>query len=161
MALFRRRREPAGPAPDAPPPGDSPVVLRLTLRELTRFVNASAGRLPVDAVVAALRVTDAVGDVIDTSDDRPLDVHAVIAVRGILEDYLPTTLHAYLGLDPSVTDVPRPSGRTPKESLLEQIDSLWLAATDVLVATRARDADALLTQGSFLRTKFAGSDLDL
>ena len=28
-------------------------------------------------------------------------------------------------------------------------------------AARAHDADALLSQGSFLRTKFSGSDLDL
>jgi hypothetical protein len=32
---------------------------------------------------------------------------------------------------------------------------------DLLDAARAHDADALLSQGSFLRTKFSGSDLDL
>ena len=38
---------------------------------------------------------------------------------------------------------------------------LWSSAMDLLDATRAHDADALLSQGSFLRTKFSGSDLDL
>jgi hypothetical protein len=35
------------------------------------------------------------------------------------------------------------------------------AASVLLTATHAQDADALMTQGSFLRTKFSGSDLDL
>ena len=55
----------------------------------------------------------------------------------------------------------RPSGRTPADSLLEQIDSLQTAADAILVAARAQDADALMTQGNFLRTKYSGSDLDL
>ena len=29
------------------------------------------------------------------------------------------------------------------------------------MAVRAQDVDAVMTQGSFLRTKFTGSDLDL
>ncbi len=57
--------------------------------------------------------------------------------------------------------MPRPSGRTPTGSLIEQLETLWASATDLLDAIRAQDADAMLTQGSFLRTKFTGSDLDL
>ena len=55
----------------------------------------------------------------------------------------------------------RPTGRTPKESLLDQIISLWAGAADVLTAAQAKDADALVSQGNFLQTKFTGSDLDL
>ncbi len=57
--------------------------------------------------------------------------------------------------------MPRPSGRTPVQSLAEQLEALLDAAADLLSATQAQDADALLSQGSFLRTKFSGSDLDL
>jgi hypothetical protein len=160
MTFFRRGHEATAPVP-AEPVEDSPVALRHTLWQLTRFVNLNAGRLPVESVVAALRVTDTLREVIETIDERPLDIHAVVSIEGILNDYLPTTLRTYLNLDPSVVDVVRPSGRTPRASLLEQLDSLWLAAADLLQATRAQDADALLTQGSFLRTKFSGSDLDL
>ena len=116
---------------------------------------------PGEAVVAARRVTDALDDIIDTSDVRPLDVYAVISVRGTLTDYLPTTLRSYLAVDENMRDTPRPSGRSPKESLLEQIAALESSASSVLLAARNQDADALLTQGSFLRTKFSGSDLDL
>jgi hypothetical protein len=88
-------------------------------------------------------------------------VYTVISVKGIVHDYLPTTLRSYLALDVDAVDVARPDGRTPKESLLEQLTSLWSGAADVRAAAQSRDADALVSQGTFLRTKFTGSDLDL
>ncbi|MCW2497262.1 MAG: hypothetical protein JWQ77_3186 [Jatrophihabitans sp.] len=124
-------------------------------------INQNAGKLPVEAVVVAKRVLDAVREVVETATDRELDIHAVVSVRGILEDYLPTTLHAYLALDPGSVNTPRGSGRTPAQSVVEQLETLWESASDLLEATRAHDADALLSQGSFLRTKFSRSDLDL
>jgi hypothetical protein len=111
--------------------------------------------------VIARRALDAVREVIDTSSERELDVRAVVSIRGILEDYLPTTLRTYLAIDPAAVSTARPSGRTPAESFIEQLDVLWSSAMDLLDATRAQDADALLTQGSFLATKFSRSDLDL
>lgn len=162
MTWFRRASERAQeqltPEED---PKDKPEALLASVFERVREINANAGRLPVEGVVIARRVLDAVREVIETSSERDLDVRAVVSIRGILEDYLPTTLHAYLAIDPSVVDTPRPSGRTPAQSFIEQLDVLWSSATDLLEATRAHDADALLSQGSFLRTKFSGSDLDL
>jgi hypothetical protein len=162
MTWFRRAqdraRESLGPEDD---PADKPEALLATMFELVREVNRNAGKLPTEAVVIARRVLDAVREVIDTAADRPLDIRAVVSVRGILDDYLPTTLRTYVALDPDVVDVPRPSGRTPSASLIEQLDTLWASATDLLEAIHAQDADAMLTQGSFLRTKFSGSDLDL
>jgi hypothetical protein len=159
--FLRRREEPASPPPQEEPPDDSPAVLLQGVFGLVNLINQNAGRLPVEAVVVGRRITDLMRELIDSSTDRELDVHAVVAVKGIVTDYLPTTLHSYLALDPSLVEVARPSGRTPKASLVEQLDSLWESAADLLEATRSRDADALLTQGNFLRTKFTRSDLDL
>lgn len=162
MTWFRRAQERAqetlGPQDD---PKDQPDALLGSVFERVREVNASAGKLPAEGVVLARRVLDAVREVIETSGERELDVHAVVSIRGMLEDYLPTTLRAYLALDPAVVNEVRPSGRTPAQSFIEQLDVLWSSAMDLLDAIRAQDADALLTQGSFLRTKFSGSDLDL
>jgi hypothetical protein len=79
----------------------------------------------------------------------------------MVDDYLPTTLRAYLNLDPSVTEQPGPSGRSPRAALREQLESLSAAAQEMLDATRSQDVDALFTQGNFLKTKFTRSDLDL
>lgn len=164
MALFRRdprppKQEPG--APSAPPDGDSPDELRTSLSTVNRFINQSSGRLPGVAVVNARRVTDTLREIIDTSDTRPLDVYAVITVQATLHDYLPTTLRSYLAVDEHLRETRRSSGRTPTQALLEQVDALQRSADTVLVATDNQDIDALMTQGNFLRTKYAASDLDL
>ena len=57
---------------------------------------------------------------------------------------------------------PRPSGRTPTAVAAGTAGSLLDAASQPCSPpAQAQDADALMTQGSFLRTKFSGSDLDL
>lgn len=164
-AWFRRLRDDVhdqvhdevGPDQD-----DTPDALRERIVDVIGFVNSHAGGLPGEAVVVARRITDMLREVVDGADpDHGLDIYAVVSIRGILDDYLPTTLKAYLALDPATVDRPRPSGRTPAGSLLEQLDALWSSAADLLEAERAHDADALLSQGNFLRTKFTGSDLDL
>ena len=168
MTWFRKLLPPVAPAP-APEPsvagpeldGDDPTTLRIELARLNRFLNQNSGQLPGESVVTARRVTDVLREVIDTSEVRPLDIYAVISVKGILQDYLPTTLRSFLALDDAQLTVARPSGRTPIQSLQEQLEALLDAAASVLAAAQAQDADALLSQGSFLRTKFSGSDLDL
>jgi hypothetical protein len=144
-----------------PDPADSPVVLRQSLAQLNRFINQNAGRLPGVAVVNARRVTDMLQAIVDTSEVRPLEIHALLSLKGIVNDYLPTTLRSFLAVDERVLDTQQLAGRSPAQRLLEQLDILHATAERVLVAVRSQDADALVTQGNFLRAKFAGSDLDL
>ena len=165
MGLFRKGSA-HDDAPAASPllaqdDGDSAEVLRRALEDVIALINRNAGRLPGVAVVSARRVTDTLGETIDSNEVSPLDVYAVLAVRSTLNDYLPNTLRSYLAVDTALLETPRGSGRTPSQSLLEQLDALQKSASATLVATRNQDADALMTQGSFLRTKFSGSDLDL
>jgi hypothetical protein len=160
--LRRFVREPAPEdGPPAEDPDDRPEALLRRQAELVHTVNRNAGRLPPEAVVLARSVLDAVRQVIGIAADRELDVRATILVRGILGDYLPTTLQSFLALDPDVAAAPGPSGRTPTDLLVEQLMTLENSALDLLDAARARDVDALASQGNFLSTKFTGSDLDL
>lgn len=165
MTWLRRLRD--DDATEAPPrieeseQDDTPQALRWSLWQLDRYINAAAGQLPLEVVVASRRVTDVLREVVDTSAVRALDIYAVVSIQGIVGDYLPTTLGRYLALDPGTRTVARPSRGTPAQSLLEQVTELLDAALKVLSEAREQDADALLSQGNFLRTKFAGSDLDL
>jgi hypothetical protein len=157
---FRKVRDELAPGPVATS-DETPEALLAATAGHVRFVNRHAGRLPGAAVVEARYVTDLLREIVETSRVRPLDIHTLVAVKGIVYDYLPTTLERYLALDPDVVDVRRPTGSTPRESLVEQLRSLRGAADHVLTASRSQDVDALMTQGSFLATKFTGSDLDL
>ncbi len=154
------QRSTPGSTPSAAEP-DSPGELAAELFRLNKFINASAGRLPAPAVVAGRRITDVVGAVLHTTRDRDLDIHARVSLNGILRDYLPTTLRTYLALAPATVDQPTRDGRTPTTALEEQLDFLLDSASEVLTAVRDHDANALAAQGSFLRTKFGRSELDL
>ncbi len=147
----------AGPATEP----DSPAELAAELFRVNRFINASAGQLPVAGVVAAREVTDIVGAVLHTTRDRELDIHARVSLNGIVRDYLPTTLRTFLALDPARRHASRAGRPTPETALGEQLDFLIDSADQVLTAVRDDDANALMAQGSFLRTKFAHSELDL
>ncbi|RHA44560.1 hypothetical protein [Cellulomonas rhizosphaerae] len=160
LARLRGDDEPdeqQAPEPDE----DSPAALQAAIDELVRYVNARAGGLPPAALVNARMLTDTLTEVVDSAAVRPLDVYAVISVRGVVGDYLPTTLRGYLALEPDARGVPRADGHSPTQSLMMQIDSLQTSVSATLVATREQDADALMTQGRFLQTKFNRSDLDL
>lgn len=162
--LFGRdqERRPNDPIVRPPTPEeDSPQALAAARFQANRFINASAGQLPVEAVVAARRVTDVVDTVLFTTRDRDLDIHARVSINGILRDYLPTTLKTYLALDPSVRHHPRPNGISPTAALNEQLDFLLSSASEVLAAVQHDDANALVAQGNFLRSKFGQSELDL
>lgn len=157
---FRRPRGPEPMVQEQDP--DTPAALSADLVGLVRLVNRSAGRLPTAATVTARGVTDAVREILDClSDDADPDVHAILSVRGIVRDYLPSTLNGYLALNIPPGEELSPAAAVPRAQLMEQLEHLWSAATEVLAATRARDADDLVTQGNFLRTKFTRSDLDL
>lgn len=160
--FFRRGQdEPPAPTDAAGDEQDAPDKLQQRLWSLVQFVNANAGKLPVDGVVLAREITDTVREVIATSGERELDVYAIVSINGIVSDYLPTTLRAYLALDPAATDRAGPNGHTPRSALREQLESLADAAQEMLQATHAHDVDALFSQGNFLRTKYTRSDLDL
>ncbi|GAA3192543.1 hypothetical protein ACFO1B_04825 [Dactylosporangium siamense] len=148
---------------ETPPPADpqadqltDPEQIRKRIVEAEHFVNQHASRLPAAAVVKARWLTDTLREILDTSANRPLDIHAVLLVRNTVDDFLPTTLRSYLTLEASMRDRP-----APVPELLSQLDLLQEAASNILVAVRGQDRDALATQGNFLRTKFTRSDLDL
>lgn len=165
MTWFRRVRDSVAEPHAAPPAAsaaeDDPAQLRATLFTVNRFVNQNAGQLPEPAVVLSRLITDTVREVLDTAEMRPLDIHTTISIQGIISDYLPTTLRQYLALNQAQRLLPRATGLTPVQSLREQLEAMLGAAYAVLVASRDADADALMAQGTFLRTKFTRSDLDL
>lgn len=166
MTWFRRGGGNDHPPPDPVPsdgsePDDAPESLLQRQWELVQFINRSAGKLPVEAVVISRDITDTIREVVDTASERDLDVYAIVSINGIMGDYLPTTLRTFLNLDPHLTEKAGASGRTPRAALREQLDSLSSAADDLLQATQSHDVDALFTQGNFLQTKFSRSDLDL
>lgn len=127
-----------------------------------RWAARGAGdRLPVSALPALGRIEDVLLPLLDHLTRNPPSVDEEIAVQGMVTDYLPTTLNAYIGLNPQFVSEPRHDGRTPADDLLEQLATLETAVHDLSRAVYAHDAQELQTQGRFLSAKFDRSDLDL
>lgn len=133
------------------PPDDTPEALRAELASLIRSVNARSGRLPPAAAVTAREITDVLAELV--ADDRTPDIRTRVAVAGIVNDHLPTTLDAYLRVGDATGG--------PAGSLLDQLESLLDEVISLQGAEHDRATDALRTQEAFLRTKFSNSDLDL
>ena len=146
-----RRARHIEPDPPDDDPDDEPDALRGRLAEAHRSVNRAAGRLPGAAVVNARWLLDTLREIVDAAES--LDIGSVVFLRGVLDDFLPTTLRTYLALG---TPQPEQTG-----ALLDQIDTLQRSAAKERRDAMTRKAHEFAIQASFLTTKFSGSDLDL
>ncbi len=164
MALSWLRRQVAAPSPAAAP-SDEVGELRRRLRETVLTANRAADRLPVGVVPQVRAIEDVLVELLDHLAARPSSSGSAqerYALEATVTDYLPTSLESYLALPPAFAASHRtPAGRTAGEELLEQLVLLESAVRDLALAVYSGDAERLATQGRFLQTKFARSDLDL
>lgn len=153
----------------APPPPVPAIVQTKPFgermqRELdkTRWMARKHGdRLPVAALPQLGRIEDVLLPLLDHLTRNPPSVDEEIAVQGMVTDYLPTTLRAYIGLNAQFVRTARADGLTPDDDLMDQLRTLESAAHDLSRAVYSHDAQELQTQGRFLSTKFNRSDLAL
>lgn len=144
-----------GRASDAVAAAAAPLVDERTElgRLVGRFeelVERSGGVLPPEAVVLARRVADQLRLVLVREDLR---TEVLVAVRGIAGDYLPTSVERHLAV------VAHDPGAQHDAQLIDQLEVLFGAASDLVEAVRDDDLRALEAQGIFLETRFTGSDL--
>lgn len=168
-SLFNRNRDDE-PTPAQEQPRPAPPVLStkpfgermLADLEKTRWhARRNGDKLPVAALPQLGRIEDVLLPLLDHIVRNPPSVDEEIAVQGMVTDYLPTSLNAYIGLNRQFAQTAGPDGRTPGDDLIEQLVTLEIAAHELSRAVYAHDAEQLQTQGRFLRTKFERSDLAL
>ncbi len=163
--------EPTGGAPvgDGRPGGGSVegadvARLRAALRQTVARANQAAGRLPVGVVPEVRAIEDVLVELLDhaASPGTFVSAQSQFSLAATIEDYLPTSVNAFLALPPAFAGSHRSAaGRTPGEELLEQLILLEGAVRDLALVVYGDEAEQLSTQGRFLDTKFSRSDLDL
>lgn len=150
------------PAPVVPRQPSTPAELEAALVDIVRHVNAKGGVMPEGGVPAVRDVEDELRPLLRYLMANPATEAEMIGVRAMINDYLPTTVNAYLQLPASFALSHRNRvGRTPAEELLIQLELLAEGAREYATAIYAGDAQRLTNQGRFLETKFARSELDL
>lgn len=162
-SLFGRDKQPPAPPPAEPaaPSGSFAEEMTAALREVSWTARRAGNRLPVAALPRLGLIEDLLHPLLAHLAASPPTVDEEIAVRGIVADYLPTTLNAYLSMNTQFATMARPDGRTPGDDLLDQLATLLQATTELAQAVYAHDAQELQVQGRFLQSKFRGTDLDL
>jgi hypothetical protein len=84
------------------------------------------------------------------------DLHVV---KQTVTDYLPQMLTTYLELPPAFARMHKMrNGKTSQEILIEQLTILNDQMEQILVSVNSKDADALIAQGEFLKSKFANDE---
>ena len=160
------RREVRAASPVVPPTAvDEVAALRSALRALVQRVNRAADRLPVGVVPQVRAIEDALRELLDhvaATAGSATSAQERFTLAATVNDYLPTSIDAYLALPPAFAESHRtPAGRSPGEELLEQLILLESAVRDLALAIYSGDAERLSTQGRFLDSRFATSELDL
>ncbi|MDP3007606.1 MAG: hypothetical protein Q8N30_00875 [Methylococcales bacterium] len=81
------------------------------------------------------------------------DLHVV---KQTVTDYLPQMLTTYLELPPAFATMHKMrNGKTSQAILIEQLTILNDQIEQIIVSVNSKDADALIAQGEFLKSKFA------
>jgi hypothetical protein len=81
------------------------------------------------------------------------DLHVV---KQTVTDYLPEMLNAYLALPPAFARMHKMrNSKTAQEVLIEQLSILDEQINQIVISVNSKDADALIAQGEFLKSKFA------
>lgn len=165
--LERWRRRVQAELSPPPPPEDTDEVghLRTRLRALVVRTNSEAGRLPVGVVPQVRAIEDLLRELLDhaaATSGSSISAAERYSLTATIDDYLPSSMDAYLALPADFAATHRSAaGRRPADELLEQLILLESAVRDLSLAVFSGDAKRLSTQGRFLDTKFAQSDLDL
>ena len=151
------------PAPSAPSvPLDPVAAMQQRLQETVRLANRSGGRLPDGAVPLVRAVEDVLRPLLAHVAKRGAGAEEQHNLEAIVHEYLPGALEHYLDLPEEYALTSRgPSGTTPAEELVNQLELLSEGAKDLQRAVYDHDAAKLSVQGRFLDAKFRRSDLDL
>ncbi len=137
---------------------DSVAALTRQCQALVLEINRSAAEVPGIGVVLARSVTDTVASILAAPDADHLDLSVRVAMHGVLTDYLPGSIRAYIG---AVRSGGEQSRERATDALVDQLATLRGSVGDLAQASRDRDMQALQVHGRFLEDKFSGSELDL
>lgn len=84
------------------------------------------------------------------------DLHVV---KQTVVDYLPQMLTTYLELPPMFARMHKMrNGKTAQEVLIEQLSILDEEINQIVISANSKDAEALIAQGEFLKSKFADDE---
>lgn len=113
------------------------------------------GRMPADSQTRVAHIRSEILELLPHAAEFPPGSQDLYVLRRMAEDYLPTTLEAYLALPASyATGRVVQDGKTPLQVMNEQLELLDAQMAEIADAVHRRDSDRLLANGIFLEERF-------
>jgi hypothetical protein len=124
-------------------------------RSLDHAYQMTHGRLPADSQSKVAHIRAEVLELLPHAAEFPTGSQDLYVLRRMAEDYLPSTIEAYLAL-PATYAAERvvQDGKTPLQVMNEQLELLDSQMAEIAEAVHRRDSDRLLANGIFLEERF-------
>jgi hypothetical protein len=124
-------------------------------RALDHAYQMTLGRLPPDSQSRVARIRTEILDLLPHAAEFPTGSQDLYVLRRMAEDYLPTTIEAYLALPATyATGRVVQDGKTPLQIMNEQLELLDAQMGEIAEAVHKQDSDRLLANGIFLEERF-------
>lgn len=139
--------------------GFDPDGLKQALDAQVRLIR---GRVPPEVMAKVLKIRQSILRLLPRAGNLGPGSPEFFLIERTATDYLPTSLEAFLEVaKPDGARGALPSGRTPKEILLDQLTLLESKMNEVGDEIGRHDLDRLLAHGRFLEERFRRPPLSL
>jgi hypothetical protein len=126
------------------------------LRELDSLIDSVRDRLSEPVMFELTRLQVTMKELLVTSRSTSNSSYDLHAAKGVITDYLPDLLEGYLKLPSAYARLHHlKDGRTPREVLLGQLETINEQMERTLELTLEGEADQLLVHERFINSKFA------
>jgi hypothetical protein len=124
-------------------------------RSLDHTYQMTQGRLPVPAQSRVAAIRTSIIELLPHAAEFPPGSQDLYVLRRMAEDYLPSTVEAYLALPAGyATQRVIQDGKTSLQVMNEQLELLEAQMGEITEAIHRRDSDRLLANGIFLEQRF-------
>jgi len=136
------------------------LTTEMLAQQVRKLVDSVARGLPKDCLDRLRSIQDTLNDLLprlqELKDRGTISAKDSFTVVETVRRYLPDTLGAYLRLPRLYAQMQTlADGRTASRTLLDQLTVLDTSLKDVAKSAFAGDAEALVTNGQFLQSKFS------
>jgi hypothetical protein len=126
--------------------------LQMMLEALIKKISKRVSPVELTKVVA---IKDNILMILPRLDEMNAGDYDLHVVKQTVTDYLPQMLSTYLELPPIFARMHKMrNGKTAQEVLIEQLELLDEQIEQIVISVNSKDAEALIAQGEFLKSKF-------
>jgi len=130
--------------------------LQIMLEALIKKISKRVSQPELDKVID---IKDNILMLLPRLDEMNAGNYDLHVVKQTVINYLPQMLTTYLELPPAFARMHKMrNGKTAQEVLIEQLSILDEQIKQILVSVNSKDAEALIAQGEFLKSKFANDE---